>query len=175
MQEGEDMQGLDLHSLQDRWAPLTIIHSNHRGASATLSSTNSLSFTSTIHPFTHRICRSHLANSSRRVSLDTLCRHLIFTSCNPQPCIRQIWIWMVMVMMMVMVLTIFWQPGRHHQDGQTGHFKEWRCYQMGLGRKQWKANQPTELYHFVQSNRQFTLHFLALGYFYGMWHWIVKN
>ena len=38
-----------------------------------------------------------------------------------------------------------WQAGakhhnHHHNHDQTGHFKDWRWYQMGLGRKQWRAN-----------------------------------
>ena len=38
-----------------------------------------------------------------------------------------------------------WQAGakhhnHHHNYDQTGHFKDWRWYQMGLGRKQWRAN-----------------------------------
>ena len=91
----------------------------------------------------HIASADHLADSSRRVSLDTLhlcASHFHFlqdSTFHPSH------------------MTgdddgdpddgDGWQAGakhhnHHHNHDQTGHFKDWRWYQMGLGRKQWRAN-----------------------------------
>ena len=68
MCNGKDMRGLDLHSLQDRSAALAIIHPPTTTRPRwTLGSSNSLSL-----KHSNIASADHLADSSRRVSLDTL-------------------------------------------------------------------------------------------------------